>query len=285
MQKLAAALDSDGVTLRGWFVRPNDADDTPLIILAHGLSGITALDLDEYAEKFVASGFACFAYDHRNWGASDGSPRSETDPWRQVDDMREVISFVGSQPWVDSARIGIWGTSYAGGHVLTVSGLDKRVKCAVSQVPLISGSKTFNAWVPEDKQQKFLQKLASDRDARYNGESPKTVPAAGEGSETAEWIARKDVSNSYVNELTIRSFDYLRTYEPEHFAMQISPTPIMMVIATQDTQTPTEWQRELFAKMSEPKQLVELPGRHYDVYMDSLDLAATAARDWFNKHL
>ena len=32
--------------------------------------------------------------------------------------------------------------------MLTVSALDRRVACVVSQVPLISGSRTFDAWVP-----------------------------------------------------------------------------------------------------------------------------------------
>lgn len=36
---------------------------------------------------------------------------------------------------VDTKRIGLWGTSYGGGHVLYVAAHDKRVQCIVSQVP------------------------------------------------------------------------------------------------------------------------------------------------------
>jgi cephalosporin-C deacetylase-like acetyl esterase len=46
------------------------------------------------------------------------------------------------QSWtnlVDPERIGIWGTSYSGGHVLVVTAIDKRVKCVVSQMPSING--------------------------------------------------------------------------------------------------------------------------------------------------
>lgn len=285
MKKLSAEFESDGVTLRGWFARPHLEQNTPIIILVHGLSGIAAIDLADYAEKFVAQGFACFAYDHRNWGESDGLPRSETDPWRQVADIREAISFVRSQPWVDTERIAMWGTSYGGGHVLTVSALDTRLKCAVAQVPLTSGSKTFDTWVPKAKQDEFLNKLAADRDARFQGESPRTVPAAAEGGETAEWIACKDTNHAYVNELTIRSFELLRTYEPESFVETITSTPILMVIATNDSTTPTQWQRDVFSKLAEPKKLVEVEGRHYDVYMNGLAEAANAASDWYRKYL
>jgi uncharacterized protein len=286
MHKQDLTFDSNGTTLCGWLARPSDSDKpAPLIILAHGLSGIIDLDLADYAAHFVAAGYACLAYDHRNWGRSGGWPRSETDPWQQVNDMREAISYARTLPGIDAERIGLWGTSYAGGHVLTVSALDKRVKCVVSQVPLISGSRTFNTWVPADKQAGFLEKLNADRDARRRGEPPATTKAANDGSETAEWIANKDVDGRYVNELTVRSFDYLRTYEPLSFVADIAPTPLLLVIAANDTTTPTAWQHEAFAAMGEPKKLCSIECRHYDVYMGDLGKAASTACDWYREHL
>jgi uncharacterized protein len=279
-------FESDGVALVGWLARPErPLPPHPLIILTHGLSGIIDLDLAEYAEKFVAAGFACLAYDHRNWGRSAGWPRSETDPWRQVNDMREAISFARTLDGIDPDRIGLWGTSYAGGHVLTVTALDRRVRCAVSQVPLTSGSRTFNNWVPAAKRADFLARLDADRDARRRGEPPAMTAAATRGSETAEWVARKDSAGRYRNELTLRSFDLLRTYEPIAFTRWIAPTPLLMIIADNDTTTPTAWQREAFAATGEPKKLVEIECRHYDVYMDHLDQAATAALAWYREHL
>jgi len=37
------------------------------------------------------------------------------------------------------ARIGIWGSSYSGAHVLVVAAIDRRVKAVVSQVPAFGG--------------------------------------------------------------------------------------------------------------------------------------------------
>jgi cephalosporin-C deacetylase-like acetyl esterase len=64
------------------------------------------------------------AYHHRNFGDSDGEPRQELDPWMQVRDYRNAITFVQTLDGVDPERIGIWGTSYAGGHVLVVADAD-----------------------------------------------------------------------------------------------------------------------------------------------------------------
>lgn len=275
----------DGTALCGWLARPPGAGAAPLVVLVHGLSGIVALDLEHYAEVFVAAGYACLAYDHRQWGESGGWPRGETDPWRQVADLRDVISHARTLPGIDAARIGLWGTSYGGGHVLTVSALDRRVRCAVSQVPLTHGARTFELWVPADKRAAFLERLAADRDARVRGGRPAVTRAALPGSETAEWVARNDVHGRYRNELTLRTFDLLRGYEPAAFAEAIAPTPLLMIVAARDTQTPTAWQRETHARMGEPKALVELDCRHYDVYMDRLPEAADAALDWYRRHL
>jgi hypothetical protein len=35
----------------------------------------------------------------------------------------------------------------------------------------------------------------------------------------------------------------------------------------------------------EPKQLVLLPGGHFDAYVKDFDAASGAARDWFLEHL
>jgi dienelactone hydrolase len=58
------------------------------------------------------------AYDHRSFGDSEGEPRQELDPWLQVRDYRHAITYAETLKDVDPDRVGIWGTSYAGGHVL-----------------------------------------------------------------------------------------------------------------------------------------------------------------------
>ena len=285
MEKRDIVFTRDGVELVGWLKLPTDGSNHPLIIITHGLSGIVDLDLESYADIFCAAGFACLAYDHRNWGRSGGQPRGETDPWEQVGDMREAISFARALPEVDPKRIGLWGTSYAGGHVLTVSALDRRVRCSVAQVPLISGSRTFESWVPADKMEKFVQRLDIDRDNRFAGAEPASSPAALPGSETEEWINHSDVNGTYSNYLTVRSFDLLRTYEPVSFVERIAPIPLMMIVASNDVQTPTAWQLEAFEKIGSPKRLVEIDCRHYDVYMQDLEQAAGSALAWYQEHL
>lgn len=276
---------SDGSALGGWLVMPQGGGPHPLVLMSHGLSALIDLGLSDYARHFAAEGFACLAYDHRNWGRSEGWPRYESDPWLQVADMRDAISCARTLSSVDASRVGLWGTSYSGGHVLTVAALDPRVRCVVSQVPFVSGRRNFEVWVPAEERAATLAFLASDHDARARGEPPATRPVAFPGSEAEEWARRVDTDGIYPNKLTFRSLDLVRTYEPRSFIEAISPTPLMMIVADRDTTNPVEWQLEAFASAGEPKRLVRLPCRHYDVYMDSLKQAAGAATEWFNQHL
>ncbi len=289
MERRDIVFEANGEKLAGWLYGPAngaaDAAGHPLIVMSHGFSAVIAMGLDDYAAGFAAAGFAVLVYDHRNYGASSGWPRHETDPWQQVEDMRAAISFGRNLAFVDPERVGLWGTSYSGGHALTVAALDQRVKCVVSQVPLVSGQRTFKAWVPKDKRPRFLRRLEADRDGRARGEPPAVTPAAIPGSETAEWAGAVDKDGTYGNEVTLRSLDLLRGYEPMAFMTRIAPTPLLMIIADQDTQTPVAWQREAFALAGEPKKLVTLPGRHYDPYTAQLVPSRQAALDWFQAHL
>jgi fermentation-respiration switch protein FrsA (DUF1100 family) len=55
-------------------------------------------------------------------------------------------------------------------------------------------------------------------------------------------------------------------YDPGAFAEDISPTPLLLILADADTTTPSEIARKIYHRAGEPKQLVEFSGGHYDVY-------------------
>src|SRR5260370_6805070 len=106
--------------------------------MADGCSAVKEMYLDSFAEVFAAAGRSVLVFDNRNFGASDGEPRQEIDPWAQVRDYRHAITYASTLAEVDAARIGIWGSSYSGGHVLVVAAIDRRVKAVRSQTPLPS---------------------------------------------------------------------------------------------------------------------------------------------------
>ncbi len=55
------------------------------------------------------------------------------------DGLPTAVTYLQQRNDVDSDRIGAWGTSYSGGHVIILGAIDKRVKAISSQVPVVSG--------------------------------------------------------------------------------------------------------------------------------------------------
>lgn len=278
-------FEANGVELAGALLRPSGVGPHPLVVLSHGFSAVMAMGLLDYAAVFQAAGLACLVYEHRNFGASGGAPRHESDPWQQVADMRDAISYGRGLPGIDPARIGLWGTSYAGGHALAVAALDRRVRCVVSQVPLVDGYATLRGWIGETNWDAMQQRFADDRDARYRGEAPRTTKPARPGDQTWDWVVAIGAQEIYPNCITQRSLELLAAYEPGRFVARITPTPLLMILADDDTQTPYAGQVDAFARAGEPKKCVSIAGGHYDPYTTSFETAAGVARDWFVTHL
>ncbi|PVG82095.1 acetylxylan esterase [Nocardioides gansuensis] len=290
-------FDAEGVTLRGWFYPAEGVSGpAPCIILTHGVSCTKEMGLEPFADVFSAAGFACVVYDHRGFGASDtavGKPRQELDPWDQIHDTQHAITYAQGRPEVDASRIGVWGSSYSGGNAFVVAAIDRRVKAVCGQIPGISMRRTFEASVPEEFWQDVWDGQTTDRLARARGEAPATIPvvtadptqpAAFPMPDAYEFFSPYE-GTAWRNELTMRSLEL--NYEPGQFLKFVAPTPLLMVVAEDDTVvTPAEWAKEAFETAAEPKRLVTIPGGHFDAYTGHpFELSSSAARDFFLEHL
>src|ERR1700694_2799695 len=110
----------DSTMLRGWLKLPDRAGPHPLVVMTHGAGGHKEWFLPGLSDILLEAGIAALAYDHRNLGESDAEPRFEIDPPLQIRDYRTAITYAGTLPDIDRSRIGVFGTSLSGGHVLVV---------------------------------------------------------------------------------------------------------------------------------------------------------------------
>lgn len=287
----------DGVILRGWHYLPDSGSAPfPTVIMAHGFSAVKEMYLDSFAESFARAGMASIVFDHRNFGASDGAIRQEIDPWLQVSDYRDAITFAETLPQTDVSRIGVWGSSYSGGHVLVVSAIDRRVKAAVAQVPLISGHANARRLIRADFIAGFQKACEEDRRARAKGAAPAMIPVVAQNpldasalptADSWEWFTGTHAKRapSWKNEVTLRSVEMFTEYEPGSYIPFISPTPLLMVVALGDHLTVADEALSAYERALHPKKLVTLKGGHFDAYVNDFEKASAPATAWFQEHL
>jgi uncharacterized protein len=287
----------DGVTLRGWLYLPDAAKEAvPTVVMAHGFSAVKENYLDCFAEAFAAVGLGALVFDNRNFGASDGEPRQEIDPWQQIRDYRDAITYASGLTDVDENRIGVWGSSYSGAHVLVVGAIDRRVKCVTSQVPLISGHRNARRLIRADMIAAVQGMFDEDRKARFEGKPPEmiavvsndpNVPSALPTPDAWEWMTEtaEKRAPAWKNEVTLRSLEMFLAYEPGAYIEYLSPTPLLMVVAAQDHLTVADEALAAYERALQPKKLLLLEGGHFDAYVEDFDAASSAARDWFVEHL
>src|SRR5215831_18991716 len=269
----------DGVTLRGWLYLPDRAaGPVPTVVMAHGFSAVKEMYLDRFAEVFAAGGLGALVFDNRHFGASDGERRQHIDPWQQVGDYRDAITFAETLPEIDRTRIGVWGSSYSGGHVLVAGAIDRRVGCVVSQVPLISGWNLVRRLVRADTIAAVREQFDADREGRFAGKPPAmmavvsndpAVPCALPTADSYEWFTEtgRTRAPAWRNETTLRTVEMFTEYEPGTYIDKIAPTPLLMVVAARDHLTVVDHALQAYNQALEPKKLEILPGGHFEAYV------------------
>jgi uncharacterized protein len=294
-ERIDVGIDAEGgVTLAGWLYVPNSPGPHPAITMTHGCAGVKEHGLERFARAFADDGFVVLVHDHRGFGSSGGEPRHDVDPWRQIADWRRAITSLESRPEVDPGRIGLWGTSFAGGHAIVLGATDRRLRAVVAQVPTISGFEQGLRRIPPDGVAALEQAFAEDDRAQARGEplryqaivdADPDVPATYRARDAIDFYLQPLQDVAWENTVSVRSTRAARMYEPGVWVGRVSPTPLLMIVALNDTITVTDLALAAYERALEPKRLQLVPGGHFDPYLASFPEAGGAARAWFRERL
>ncbi len=266
---------SEGATLRGLLFRPDDVEDPPVVVMAHGTSATIRMVADEYAEVFRRNGLAVLLYDHRNLGASGGEPRQEINPWIQCRGYLDAIDVIQTLDGVDRHRVGLWGDSYSGGQVLVVGAVDRRVSAIVAQIP-VCGSQ------PPDLEPSRAN-FDTIRDLLLHGDvtgSPETTvgplpvvsadqlgtPSLLEPVQAFRWFMDRGARHGtgWLNHVTRVVPDTPVPYSPVLCAPFVTP-PTLMMVAPDDEMVHANYEvaRLAYELMPPPKQWHDIAGGHF----------------------
>ena len=295
-------FQSEGTTCQGWLYTPDSgAGPHPIVVMAGGWCYVREIVMPHYAEFFVRAGLAVLIFDYRRLGASDGEPRQHIDPRDQVEDYKNAVSFVRRLPEADPERVGVWGISYSGGHVLQVGATDPRVKCIVSTIPVVDGYRNLRRVHGIQGFRKLNEHLAADRERRYEtGEGGRIAFAAPDPHETVstwplpetyEVFMKLKETEAPLHEhwSTTESTELLLSYSVFPFLPRILNTPTLMLVAEEDDLTLWDLETDAFNRIpTTKKKLFVIPQTsHMSLYSSrsKLEIAAEAATDWLAEHL
>ncbi len=273
------SFESQGVRCRGWWyrlLRPGRAL-RPCIIMAHGLGGTRNAGLQPYARRFAEAGFDVLLFDYRHFGDSDGQPRQLISIHRQLQDWAAAIEFCRQQPEVDPDRIGLWGTSFSGGHVLVAAARDGRVAAVSAQGPMMDGLAAVLNVARYAGWGHLLHMAAlgiADQIRALVGLSPVYIPLvappgqmAAMATEDAEPGYRAIAPENWRNEATARLALTVGTYRPIRYARKLS-CPILIQVCMADTVAPVQASIETARQAGEKAELIRYEEMgHFDIYV------------------
>lgn len=278
--------------ISAWLYRPDGDGDVPLLVMAHGLGAVRTMRLDAYAERFRAVGYACLVFDYRHFGDSEGQPRQLLDIKRQLTDWAAAVTYARTLPGVDADRIALWGTSFAGGHVIATAARVPGIAAVISQCPFTDGIASARIIKPG-----VLARISAlavrDLIGARLGWPPVMVPAAGRPGEVA-LMTTPDAYPGYLklipeggdvrNEVAARFALKLLPYRPGRLAAKV-PCPILFCVCTTDSVAPPGPTRRHAARA--PRGEVALyPEGHFDIYVDAAFERVVADQIAFlDKHL
>ncbi|KUI60978.1 hypothetical protein VP1G_08207 [Cytospora mali] len=260
----------DGLTLRGdLYPAPASAGKVPAVIITPGFNCVKEMFVPEVAEHFQKANITALVYDPRTIGLSDGLPRNDIDPARQVSDYSDAVTYVKGLQGVDPSAVGIWGMSLSGIVALSAASLDPRIRFCIAVCPLVDLD--YEA----SKFPRLLVKMQQDRESQLAGNPPMYVPVLtaegknpagmGLGADREEFNymvnAKMHGASRHENRTTLQTYYKIKLWQPQGIVRYLDKTPVMMVVPENDMISSPEAQIALHKTFPEPKLLHVEPGK------------------------
>ena len=267
---------SGGLTLVGnLHVPPEGGDNLPALALTGPLTGVKDQVVGTYAERLAERGFVTLAFDHRNFGESEGTPRQHEDQAGKVTDLRDAVSYLASRPEVDAERIGVVGVCLGGSYAVRAAAFDPRVRAVAGIAAAYNSPHRMRDMLGAEA---FRQRLgdvvdnlareAEGGDTAYVPAVSEDGPAAMAGEEPfAYYGTERSKSAVWENRLSVDSFWQLMTLDALSAVKLLDRTPFLIVHGRVDAYCTPEGAQIAYDSAPGPKEIEWLDtSNHIDLY-------------------
>ena len=294
------SITVDDLTLAGHLRMPPGTHDKPLpaLVFTGPFTGVKEQVAGLYAAKLAERGFATLAFDHRNFGASDGHRRQHEDPAGKLADLVAATSALANHDAVDADRIGCVGICMGGGYALKHSAFDRRIKAVALVAAAFNDPRVMRNGIGSDGYQQMMADFARVAEAEYASGTIDYIKAVSDvdgedaampGAEPFEYYGtERSAADGWKNEMTRLSVRELLTTDLAIGADFVGPTPTLIVHGRTDDFCSPEGAQDAYDRIEGTKELLWLDTtNHIDLYdqPDYVEPAVERTAEWMAEYL
>jgi uncharacterized protein len=256
----------------------------PAIVVGHPMGAVKEQSANLYATKMAERGFVTLSLDLSFWGESEGRPRNAVAPDIYAEDFSAAADFLGTQAFVDKARIGAIGICGSGSFVISAAKIDPRIKAVATVNMYDMGAVTRNGLKHGqslEQRKAIIASAAEQRDVEFGGgETKYTGGTDNQLTADTHPIQREffDFYRTPRGEFTPKGSTPLLTthptltsnvkfmnFYPFNDIDMISPRPMLFVAG--EVAHSREFSEDAYRLAGQPKELLIIPGaNHVDLY-------------------
>lgn len=188
---------SEGLAIVGnLFYPPNfeEGKQYPTIVCSGSWTTVKEQMAGLYAKRFAEAGFITLAFDFRNYGESEGVPRSWENPEMKIQDIHNAITYLKTLPEVDANKIGAFGVCAGSMYTLMAAAEDENIKAVATTASWLHDAEAVKLFYGGEEGVQSKIKLAQDAKKKY--------------AETGEFTYIKAISTTDPDAAMYGEFDY-----------------------------------------------------------------------------
>ena len=285
MKEAPVRFKSDGLNLAGIVSVPEGLganERRSAFIVMHGFgSNMQCGSEVETSRMLNGLGYVTLRFDMRGCGLSEGE-RGRVICMEEVSDARNALTFLQSHPSVDSARIGMVGSSFGAAVSVYAGAVDERVAAVISSGGWDNGERKFRGQHPTPEAwAKFSGMLESGR--KHRAQTGQSLMVDRYDIVPIPVHLRAHLPPGSIEKFPAETAESMMEFVADDVISQMAPRPVLLLHSSADTVTPTEQSIEMFKRAKSPCDLHLFAETTHFMFAENNTRVHSVVRDWLER--